>query len=138
MNTLCLYQMDSRSAQYIVIVHYSTKATYLLITNCKLARRHLVVVCKFLESLDWVCLRDGGGELDIGLGVFMTRLESSVNVLDHRRCQLCSVGTHIDNRVIWQRCKPVVQRLVHLRPITLKELAASYVKSPTVSQMHMP
>jgi hypothetical protein len=49
-------------------------ATYLLISNSKLALRFLIRLCERLQILDRLSLRNRKAELHIALGVFVSRL----------------------------------------------------------------
>jgi hypothetical protein len=96
--------------------------TYLLISNGELASGNFVVLSKRVQALHSLALRNRCGKLDVGLGVFVSR---------------------IDNSVIGQRCKAFVQSLVHLLGITLEESSTSSDEqsiasknSPVVSILH--
>jgi hypothetical protein len=95
---------------------------FLLISNGELASGNFVVLSKRVQALHSLALRNRCGKLDVGLGVFVSR---------------------IDNSVIGQRCKAFVQSLVHLLGITLEESSTSSDEqsiasknSPVVSILH--
>lgn len=50
---------------------------HLFVANGKFASGNLVILCKSLQFLDRIALKDGNGKLDVGLGVFVSRLYSS-------------------------------------------------------------
>jgi hypothetical protein len=49
--------------------------TYLLISNGELASGNFVVLSKRVQALHSLALRNRCGKLDVGLGVFVSRLE---------------------------------------------------------------
>jgi hypothetical protein len=69
MKTLCAYA-NAVSPNFREI----TSGLHLLVANCELALRLLVLVRVCLQLLDWVALQDGDGKLDVGLCVLVARL----------------------------------------------------------------
>lgn len=93
------------------------ETTYLLITNGEFPSSDLILVRKLLDLLDRLTLKHRNSKLDVRLGVLMTRLLSislQAPMSGNRR-------THINNCVIRQLPQPLIQRLVHLLGIALKE-----------------
>jgi hypothetical protein len=95
--------------------------TYLLVSDGELASGNLVILSKGVQVLHRLTLRNRCCELDVGLGVLVSRLG---------KCQwLCVSGlkltTYVNNSIIRQRCEAFVQGFMHFLGIALKESPTS-------------
>jgi len=99
----------------------TTLRTNLLISNGELALGLLIVIGKVLELLDSFVLGDSDAELDVGLGVLVTRLWD----ISKTASRLDRIFTYVDLGVVRQRGKRRVQRLVHFLGVSLEESSTS-------------
>lgn len=93
----------------------------LLISNCELALRLLVLLGELLERFDGFGLQDFDSEFDIASGVFVARLERS-SAIDRLRG---ATRTYVDLGIVRQSAEDFVQRCVHLLSGPFEETAAS-------------